>query len=124
MIVDVGLSTLLVEHFGYGKHFWDLPQSFDLSKFLLTLGVRTTFTIVAISLTKTAFAITLLRVTEGSTKRFLWFVIISINLVLGVAALLFWVQCSPIEKVWTPSMPGKCLNENVDIYYGICVSSE
>ena len=124
MIVDVGLATYLVNHFGFGRHLWDLPQPLDIPKFILTLWVRATITLVAMLFTKTAFAITLLRLTEGLTKRFLWFVIISINMVLGVNALLLWVQCRPVAKIWHLDMPGKCFSTNATIKYAICVSGE
>lgn len=119
MIIDDALATYLVEAFGFGRHSWDLSPTFNISKFLLAIEVRATFTLIAIAYTKTAFAITLLRLTEGWTKRFIWFVIISVNIALGLSALLGWVQCSPIAKAWTPSMSGKCFSENVLVDYAI-----
>ena len=124
MIVDVGLATFLVKHYGYGKHSWDLPPAFDWSKFSVAVMVRATFTIIAIAYTKTAFAVMLLRLTEGATKRFVWFVIISINIVLGLSTILGWVQCTPVAKAWNSTIPGKCFSSSVLINYAIFGSGE
>jgi hypothetical protein len=118
-MIDDALATYLVAGFGFGKHSWDLPRTFNIDRFILVSNTRATFAICAISWTKTAFAITLLRLTEGWTKRFLWFGIISVNIALGLSALLFWVQCTPIEKSWTPSLPGKCLSQSFLLQYAI-----
>jgi len=118
-MIDDALATYLVAGFGFGKHSWDLSPTFNIDRFILVSNTRATFTICAISWTKTAFAITLLRLTEGWTKRFLWFVIISVNIALGLSALLSWVHCTPIEKSWKPSLPDKCLSQSVLLQYAI-----
>lgn len=124
LVVDVALATLLVVDLGFGKHSWDLPHTFNIDQFMLVITVRATFTLVAIAWTKTAFAITLLRLTDGWTRRFIWFVIISMNIALGLSALFGWVQCTPIKKTWHLEMPGKCWGEWVLIDYGIFGSGE
>jgi hypothetical protein len=124
LIIDDALATDLVKEFGFGKHSWDLPPAIQLNldKFVLVLELRATFTIIAIAWTKTAFAITLLRLTDGWTKRFVWFIIISMNIALGISGLLRWVGCTPVRKSWTPSVPGTCLPQrvslNADIFSG------
>jgi len=44
------------------------------------------FSIVSAAWSKTSFAITLLRISDGWTYKFIWFIIISVNLSLGLAA--------------------------------------
>lgn len=119
LVIDDALATYLVKGFGYGKHSWDLIPTLNIDKFTLVAETRATFTIAAIAWTKTAFAITLLRLTEGWTKRFVWFIIISVNLALGLSGLLFWVQCTPLAKSWTPTLPGKCLSYSDLIEYAV-----
>ncbi|KAE9366583.1 hypothetical protein N431DRAFT_495054 [Stipitochalara longipes BDJ] len=119
LVIDDALATYLVMGLGFGKHSWDLSSTFNVDKFALVSATRATFTIAAISWTKTAFAITLLRLTEGWTRRFIWFVIISTNIALGLSGLLFWVQCTPVVKSWKPSTPGKCLSQSFLIEYAI-----
>ena len=102
-----GLTTALVHEFKLGRHSWGL-EIHDLAKFLIIISSRATFTITALGWTKTAFAVTLLRLTTGMTKSFLWFIIISVNITTIVSAAVPWIQCDPIAKTWVPDMPGAC----------------
>lgn len=63
-------------------------------------------TITITGWTKTSFGITLLRLTSGRTKAFVWFCIISINVTTIVSAIIPWAQCTPISKTWDPDMVG------------------
>ncbi len=104
--------------FGFGKHSWDFaPPSID--RFFLVGNVRASITVTAIVCTKTAFAVTLLRLTDGWTKRLLYFVIVSINIAMGLSAFLNWVQCRPLAKSWTPTMEGTCWDASILTNYGI-----
>ncbi|KAL8300901.1 hypothetical protein RB593_010315 [Gaeumannomyces tritici] len=57
---------------------------------------------------KTSFAMTLLRMSQGWMAAFIWFAIVSMNVLFGASATLFWVGCSPVEKRWSPFVPGDC----------------
>jgi len=98
----------MVAYFGFGKHSWDFnPPSID-SFFLFSL-IRTTLALTAAAWTKSAFALTLLRLTEGWMTWLLWFILISMNLALGLSALFPWVHCKPLAKAWTFTMvDGTC----------------
>jgi len=78
----------------------------------LTSTVAGTFSILAAVLSKTSFAITLLRILNGWMKGFVWFIIISVNIAMGLSALFGWVQCSPVAKVWQIDLPGSCWPPN------------
>jgi hypothetical protein len=65
------------------------------------------FSILAAVWTKSSFAITLLGFSEGWTRKIVWFILISVNVVLGLNATLQWVQCWPIDKLWLGG-PGVC----------------
>ncbi|KAB5513406.1 hypothetical protein GE09DRAFT_1013960, partial [Coniochaeta sp. 2T2.1] len=108
LVANVGIITRTVVCDQYGRHSWDLDTPNSDSLFLL-VWVRATLSITALAWTKTAFAVTLLRVSEGWMKKLEWFIIISMNIFLGLAALLLWIQCTPLRKTWTPSIQdGTC----------------
>jgi hypothetical protein len=107
LAVDAALATVMVVDHTYGRHTWDF-RSPDLDQFVLIVAVRATFTVAAIAWTKTAFAITLLRLSEGWMKKALWFIIVTMNIALAITALSFWVWCIPLEKSWKPSIQGSC----------------
>lgn len=41
------------------------------------------------------------------------------NIVLGLSAMSYWVQCSPIQKSWNPLVGGTCWDPRFAIVYGI-----
>lgn len=92
---------------GFGKHIYAVDPA-NLSDIGLTSNIAGTFSILAASLSKTSFAVTLLRILKGRTRYLVWFIIATINITMSLSALLGWVQCSPIEKVWRVTVPGTC----------------
>jgi hypothetical protein len=106
---------------GYGYHVWDyppelLPRIVDLLKVINLCG---TFSLTAAIWSKTSFALTLLRLTEGWTKQLVWFIIISMNIGMGCSALFIWVQCTPVSKSWDPNVEGTCWAPDVLVHYNI-----
>ena len=97
---------MVVEN-GLGHHGWDLRIP-DLAKFLKIINARATITLTTIGWTKTSFGITLLRLTKDRTKAVVWFCIITINITTFVSALVPWIQCMPLSKVWNPMEDGSC----------------
>jgi hypothetical protein len=79
--------------------------------------------ILATCWSKTSFAITLLRISDGKMRYFLWFIIISTNLVLGSNGVIHWVQCWPVQKTWHYHMPGSCLPADLVRNYNTAVAS-
>jgi hypothetical protein len=118
LVIDVAVVTHLVVDYTYGHHTWDFRAP-DIDRFFLVVAVRATFTVTAIAWTKTAFALTMLRLTDGWIKRALWFIIITMNAALGITALFFWIPCTPVQKSWTPTMQGTCWDPAVVLYYNI-----
>ncbi len=92
---------------GFGKHNGDINID-DFHRILLYCNGAGFASILAAVWSKTSFAITLLRISDGWVRRFVWFVIITVNLVLGAAATVQWIQCWPVERLWIPSIPGEC----------------
>ncbi|KLU89854.1 hypothetical protein MAPG_08823 [Magnaporthiopsis poae ATCC 64411] len=108
---------------GFGRHFWDIPM--QNAEPLILLGfVVITLVIVSQVWSKTSFAMTLLRLTTISrTRYFLWFVIVSINAIMGLNALLIWIRCSPLDKAWKPfASGGTCWDGQFGITFGIVAS--
>ncbi|KAK5651124.1 hypothetical protein OQA88_13263 [Cercophora sp. LCS_1] len=119
LVVDVAVATHLVVDYTYGHHTWDFRAP-DIDRFFLVVNVRATLTVTAIAWTKTAFALTMLRLTDGWIKTALWFIIITMNIALGITALLFWIPCTPVQKSWTPTIQeGSCWDPTIVIHYNI-----
>lgn len=104
-------STALVTvnaQLGYGKHIWDIPIENFLFKMPLIVNISATFAILAAAWSKTSFAITLLRISQGWMWITVWCIIASMNILLGLSALFVWIQCTPIEKSWNLTVEGSC----------------
>jgi len=108
------LTTLLVREFGLGKHTYDIAI-LDTSRWILILDSRATCAITALSWTKTAFAVSLLRLTMDKTRAFVWFIIITTNIALGFSAMVPWIQCQPVAKRWHWELEGRCWPAGVGI---------
>lgn len=109
---------------GYGKHTWQIPRE-NLNDMYLIGQVAVTLAICSQAWSKTSFAITLLLIGDGihgRTRIFLWFAVVSMNLLFGMSAMFFWVDCAPLEKAWRPYIRGTCWSPNVIVTYGIFVS--
>src|SRR3569833_590984 len=120
LVISGSLVSVLISR-GLGHHTWDLTIA-QLTSFSPVILVRITLTIIAASLSKTSFAITVLRIAEGRKRWLLWFIIISMIMALGGAALVVWIGCKPIAKTWDPSIPGTCwpvsTNAAVNVFAG------
>ncbi|KAF2281080.1 uncharacterized protein EI97DRAFT_429157 [Westerdykella ornata] len=117
-LIYTALITVSAKY-GMGKRHDDLDMStFVLMYKFLFLGEF--FTLLAIPASKTSFAITLLRIaTKKWQKAFIWFVIVTLNIVYWVCAILLLVQCQPIAKNWDKDMPGSCWNSSYQDNYSI-----
>jgi hypothetical protein len=112
---------------GLGKHTWDVdPRNFVL--LLRASNVTATLSIIASIWSKTSFALTVLRLADGWLRRLVWFLIASINVAMGVTALLAWIHCTPLEKLWDSQAEGTCWPREIVQYYnffsaGSCIAS-
>ncbi|KAK1991421.1 hypothetical protein LX36DRAFT_663317 [Colletotrichum falcatum] len=120
-----GFVTVDVSY-DFGKHNWDVAGD-NWPWLLLYANLGGSVSIAAAAWSKTSFALTLLRITRESPerrlRRLIWFVILSINVALGVNVLFTWVQCRPIEKVWRTATPGTCWRKSVPVNYNIFAAS-
>ncbi|KAH6974187.1 hypothetical protein BKA56DRAFT_490455 [Ilyonectria sp. MPI-CAGE-AT-0026] len=117
LLAECGLIVAMVE-LGYGKHIWDFDQS-NVPQWVLLSNCRTTFTVAAACWSKTSFGITLTRITDGWTKRFIFILLVSMNIFLGLSGLFPWVNCTPIKKSWSPFTEGTCWPSKTLVHYNI-----
>ncbi len=88
LVLSIILSTLSVKS-GFGKHVSAIPAE-NLSAVVLKGNLCGSFSIMAAVLSKTSFAVTLLRVMEGRMYWLLWAIIVSMNIAMSLNALLVW----------------------------------
>jgi len=91
----------------------------NMAQLLKVILVAGTFSVTAAIWSKTSFAITLLRLTDGRMKILIWCLIISMNVAMGLSALFPWVQCTPVQKGWNMSIPGTCWPAGTIVKYNI-----
>lgn len=108
---------------GYGRPFDDIDPD-NLSTMAFFNYAYGFMVLLAAVWSKTSFAVTLLRISDGWTKRLVWFSIITVNAVMGVSAAFQWLQCWPSEKLWKPEVDGACWPSTIVITYNTFSSCE
>ena len=104
---------------GYGLHIWDFDVMTNMPPLLVIVNVAGTFSVTAASWSKTSFGITLLHLTEGWVKKTVWFILITMNIFMGLSALFPWVNCTPVRKAWDMFAVGSCWDPKVMVHYNI-----
>ncbi|KAI1089772.1 hypothetical protein F5B19DRAFT_495057 [Rostrohypoxylon terebratum] len=108
IVVSINVSV------GFGKHTKDAVEEYGLGN-QVAVTLRETIVgflmTLAISWSKTSFAITLLRIMQGKMRTFLWVIIVSMNVLMTIGALSLFLQCSPVAKSWNEAIPGVCEHE-------------
>lgn len=128
MVAFCALGLQDVYHNGAGRHQWNLnlvqaarygnvkPLILWLNRTLNVGKIGSIISVVHVLLmgvTKTAVLLQYLRifVPVRDTRWYLTWVLIGINIAVAVAlALCAGLQCIPREKIWTPWIPGRCLD--------------
>ncbi|KAH6623400.1 hypothetical protein F5144DRAFT_595577 [Chaetomium tenue] len=106
LVVSVTLQSVGVAH-GLGSHYGDLDEESVTAVAIYSISAGFG-SILATCWSKTSFAISLLRISTGRTRVFVWFIIVSVNLVMGSVGVIQWVQCWPVQKLWYYEMAGSC----------------
>lgn len=123
LIAECSLLTNAVS-LGYGKHSWDVTWDalLELLPFTASSGV---FAICAAIWSKTSFALTLIRLTEGKLKIAIWVIIVTMNIAMGISAMLPFVDCNPVQRSWNPNITtGSCWPLSVIVNYDIFSAGE
>jgi len=94
---------------GFGEHPWDYAWGIDPRE-LVFQWVRNTLAMTAGAWSKTAFAVTLLCLSTGWLRWFVWFILVSMNVIIALNATINWIGCEPIQRSWDPTVPGTCKN--------------
>ncbi|RYC78703.1 hypothetical protein BFJ63_vAg18424 [Fusarium oxysporum f. sp. narcissi] len=119
--ISLAIATALAIYIvtlGFGKEIEDVDPA-NVPTIVLTGTIYGAFAVFAIAWSKTSFALTLIRLVDGRTRKLLWAIIVVMNLLMDLAIVLLFIQCNPPEKVWNSSMPGTCWDPKVSTYYNI-----
>lgn len=94
----------------YGKNLYDMdPDNLPTMPFIAVFAGF--FSVLAAAWSKTSFALTLLRLSLSWTmKAVIWFLIVTVNAILGTAMLFMWIKCQPFAKIWDDSLEGWCID--------------
>jgi hypothetical protein len=104
---------------GYGLHIWDFDVLDKMPRLLTPINAAGTFSVTAAIWSKTSFGITLLHLTDGWANKATWFIIITMNIAMGLSALFPWVNCTPVHKAWDMFAEGSCWDPTVMVHYNI-----
>ncbi|TDZ33335.1 hypothetical protein C8035_v011443 [Colletotrichum spinosum] len=116
LAISVSFNSYIVS-LGFGRHIWTISHESKREINLFTILVAT-FGILATTLSKTSFALTLYRiVTNAWTKYFLIFVIVTINLSMNLVWIFGFAKCTPLERVWDTNVPGVCWDKTHLVRY-------
>ncbi len=110
MQISILVSTAMLTEgtkYGIGLHYEDMDYKNMPMMSLISYSAGFA-TILAAAWSKTSFGITLLRIASGWVKWFIWLIIVSVNVVLGVSAAIMWTRCWPVAKLWNPELEGTC----------------
>lgn len=108
---------------GLGRHLAVVAQNPDhLIQVALLCDIGEALAIMACTLGKTSFAVTLLRIVVHRWMIvLLWFVIVTMNLINVLAALFIFVQCKDPRHLWNPAIPSKCWPPDVFTHFSLFV---
>ncbi|KAI1422472.1 hypothetical protein F5Y12DRAFT_762757 [Xylaria sp. FL1777] len=115
-IILSNAATSVAISLGWGQPPYEIAPN-DWSQILLALLISGLFSILAAAISKTSFALTLLRISSGWVKWTIWFVIVTINVAMGLSLIFNWIQCTPVEKNFNFSIPGSCWPRTTLIAY-------
>ncbi|KAJ5813976.1 uncharacterized protein N7503_000726 [Penicillium pulvis] len=110
---------------GLGSHLIVVEENpNNLISVALLCDIGEVLAIMACTLGKTSFAVTLMRIV---VKRWmvvlLWFVIITMNLVNILTAFFVFLQCKDPRHLWNPTIPSKCWPADVFTNYSLFVGA-
>jgi hypothetical protein len=118
LLLANAVMTQIGTSLGFGKHTADIPVQ-NLITIALGTSAATTISSFASTFSKISFGLTLLRLTTGKLRWFVWYCIITLFLVMLPSALFAWIACRPLKKQFDPTIPGTCWPAHVLVNYGI-----
>jgi hypothetical protein len=118
LLLGEAVLTQVGQTLGFGKHLKDIPPE-NLPVIAVGISAASSISCFASTFSKMSFGVTLLRLTKGRLRWFVWFCIVTLFLVMIPSALGTWIQCRPMAKVWNNALEGTCLDAYALINYGI-----
>ncbi|XP_014552832.1 hypothetical protein COCVIDRAFT_29836 [Bipolaris victoriae FI3] len=116
LLIQVSLNQVSI-NLGYGGHTLDLDLR-NLDKLMYIGGAELTIYTIAIALSKISFGLTLLRLTDGWVRLYVYFAICTLAIFAIPATIIPWVQCKPLAKTFVDFIPGECINKHPSVVYG------
>jgi hypothetical protein len=106
---------------GLGRHVTVVAENpNNLIDVAMLCDIGEALAIMACTLGKTSFAVTLLRIVVRRWMIIvLWFVIVTMNLVNVLAALFIFVQCKDPRHLWNSAIPSECWRP--DVFTNFCL---
>lgn len=124
MLVAFSTTVSYGTKFGLGTHHYNISiAGNNQSHVQLVVVIATVFSVMGASWSKTSFAIMLLRITQGTIKYVIWFIMISMNLILTFNAILQFVWCQPAYVAWNSGQGGTCWSRDVIVSYSVAAAS-
>ncbi|KAK1993436.1 hypothetical protein LX36DRAFT_643051 [Colletotrichum falcatum] len=118
LAISVSINSYIVS-LGFGRHLSTIGDQNRRTINLFTILVAT-FGILATTLSKTSFALTLYRLILNEWMKYLLvFIIVTNNVTLNLIWMFGFAKCTPLAKVWDPSVPGKCWDKTRLVKYQI-----
>ncbi|CAG7934982.1 unnamed protein product [Penicillium nalgiovense] len=110
---------------GLGQHLEIVQKTpNNLIQVALLCNIGESLAIMACTLGKTSFAVTLLRiVVQRWMVVVLWFVIVTMNIVNILAALFVFLQCKDPRHLWNPMIPSECWPSDVFTNFSLFVGA-
>lgn len=90
-IILLATNSLIVHQFATGYILEDSSKKWD-DRMHILINISSCGNLIGQSLTKTAFAVTLLRLSQKWQKRLLWFCILSMNSYMVAKVILQWAR--------------------------------
>jgi hypothetical protein len=111
LLLANGITASIDVSLGLGQHIAVLAiKGVDIPSLMELLSISSCIGILGAASSKTSFAVTLLRLTDGWTKKLVWAIIISMNVIMLANAILSVASCNPPQKIWNPTITGTCWN--------------
>ncbi|KAH5059800.1 hypothetical protein HBI73_208890 [Parastagonospora nodorum] len=116
LLVQAIINQLTI-NLGFGKHALDVDFS-NLERIAYYGATSLSVSIIAITLSKISFGITLLRLTITWPRYYVWFAMATLAIFAVPVAVIPWVQCKPLAKTFADILPGKCIDKHPSVVYG------
>ncbi len=120
LLVVSGAASTSNACLGFGLRFYEVPLE-NLLPFGILSNISGFTSVLAVALSKTSFALTLLRLTDGWMKWFIIALIVLLNTTHLVSVATFWLSCNPPAKTYNYMLPGECWPTSVTVNYSFFV---